>query len=326
MNKISCEIINDIMPLYVEDMASDGTKRMVEEHIEECLECRSKLSEMKQEIDISIDNIITPMTFLKRKLFQRKISIIILSVLATFTIIILGIVHLTSPIPLEYNQNLISFEKLEDGGVLVTISKEVAGYNIEDYPADSTNVTNDNNLEYIYHITLWKSLWSGFINNSEERSFIINKNSNGEYYGVKTVYYYAGDINHDGTIDSMDLPIYGEDMDNAGDGKIVSLPRLMLSYYFDIAFLIAVVSGLIYKLTKKHIQIRKIAEKIMLLAISYIIGQICIKGLDFSSYYLLKDLSGILLMMIPIFCMLLIILKLIQRKNISTQNHTKDLH
>jgi len=61
------------------------------------------------------------------------------------------------------------------------------------------------------------------MNKSKERSFVINKNSDGEYYGVKTVYYYAGDINHDGTIDSMDFPIYGEDMYKSGGGKIVSL-------------------------------------------------------------------------------------------------------
>lgn len=309
MNKISCEIINDIIPLYVEDMASDATERMVEEHIEECLECRNKLVEMKEQIDIPIDNIITPMASLKRKLFHKKLSIIMLSVIATFTIIILGIIYLTAPIPLEYNQSLISFENLEDGGVLATISKEVEGYNIDAYPADTLNVKNENNTEYIYHITLWKSLWSEYMNKSKERSFIINKNSDGEYHGVETVYYYAGDINHDGTIDSMDIPIYGDDMYKSGGSKIVSLPRLVLSYYFIIAFLIAIASGVIYKLAKKRLKIRKIAEKIMLFAISYIIGQICVKGFDFSSYYLLKDLSGILLVVLPIFCMLLIIFK-----------------
>jgi len=301
MNKISCEIINDIMPLYVEDMASDATKKMVEEHIEECLECRTKLVEMKQEIDIPIDNIITPMITLKRKLFQKKISVIILSVIATVTIIILGIIYLTSPIPLEYNPSLISFEKLEDGGVLTTISKDVAGYNID-------------NIEGIYHITLWKSLWSEYINKGKERSFIINKNSNGEYHEVETVYYYAGDINHDGTTDSMDLPIYGQNMYKSGGAKEVSLPRLVLSYYFIIAFIIAIVSGVICKLTKKRFRIGKIAEKIMLLVISYMIGQIFIKGLDFSSYYLYRDLSSILLVMIPVYCMLLIIVKLTHGK------------
>lgn len=34
MKEISCDIIKDILPLYVDDVVSDDTKKMVEEHLE----------------------------------------------------------------------------------------------------------------------------------------------------------------------------------------------------------------------------------------------------------------------------------------------------
>ena len=33
MSKVSCEIIKDILPLYYDNVCSDDSKRMVEEHL-----------------------------------------------------------------------------------------------------------------------------------------------------------------------------------------------------------------------------------------------------------------------------------------------------
>ena len=40
MSKISCHIIQDILPLYVDGIVSEDTKEMVEEHLRECESCR----------------------------------------------------------------------------------------------------------------------------------------------------------------------------------------------------------------------------------------------------------------------------------------------
>ena len=39
MKKISCNIIRDILPLYLDDVVSDDTKELVEEHLETCDAC-----------------------------------------------------------------------------------------------------------------------------------------------------------------------------------------------------------------------------------------------------------------------------------------------
>lgn len=45
--KIPCEIIRDILPLYAEDMVSQPTREMVEEHLGECENCTRELEAMK---------------------------------------------------------------------------------------------------------------------------------------------------------------------------------------------------------------------------------------------------------------------------------------
>ena len=39
MNKISCNIIGDLLPLYVDGAVSEETKKLVEEHLAECEDC-----------------------------------------------------------------------------------------------------------------------------------------------------------------------------------------------------------------------------------------------------------------------------------------------
>lgn len=46
---ISCEIIEDLMPSYIDDICSDDSKCLVETHIQSCESCAKKLDRMKRE-------------------------------------------------------------------------------------------------------------------------------------------------------------------------------------------------------------------------------------------------------------------------------------
>ena len=47
-----CEIVRDLLPLYAENMVSDGSRRMIEEHLGECSDCAERLAGMKNELPI----------------------------------------------------------------------------------------------------------------------------------------------------------------------------------------------------------------------------------------------------------------------------------
>lgn len=50
--KYNCDLISDLLPLYKDDICSGATKKIVEEHLAECPECRKMLADMS---DVTID-------------------------------------------------------------------------------------------------------------------------------------------------------------------------------------------------------------------------------------------------------------------------------
>ena len=47
MNTIPCEVIKDLLPMYVEGLTSEETNKYIEKHIDSCEECASALRSMK---------------------------------------------------------------------------------------------------------------------------------------------------------------------------------------------------------------------------------------------------------------------------------------
>ncbi len=75
--KYSCEIIRDLLPLYIDDVASPSSRQMVEQHLTECADCQNILSRLKNnETENAItdekDNVIAG----QRKFFKRKSAVI----------------------------------------------------------------------------------------------------------------------------------------------------------------------------------------------------------------------------------------------------------
>ena len=51
-NKISCAVIKDLLPSYLDELTSEESNQMIEAHINECDECRTTLENMRApEID-----------------------------------------------------------------------------------------------------------------------------------------------------------------------------------------------------------------------------------------------------------------------------------
>ncbi len=45
--KIPCSVVRDLLPLYAEEMIEEETRALVDEHLEECSECSTRLEEIK---------------------------------------------------------------------------------------------------------------------------------------------------------------------------------------------------------------------------------------------------------------------------------------
>ncbi len=53
---ISCEVIKDLLPLYHDGVCSTDSKKIVEEHLEQCESCRDELKSMDRELPVTNRN------------------------------------------------------------------------------------------------------------------------------------------------------------------------------------------------------------------------------------------------------------------------------
>lgn len=290
--KISCNVIKDILPLYVEDLASNETKNMVDEHISDCDSCKKELEDMQSSAIPPMDTDVKPFKKVRDTMRRKKYQTIIFTTIITLVIAMGIIAFLTSP---EYLNDIttVSIVADQDGSVVAYFDEKVSGYDIEKY--------YENN-GYVYDITTWESIWSRNFGRNDVTSMVLN--AGGE--NVASVYYY----HTDGSLNTL---IYGRDQ-NPGGG-IMSLPRLALAYYLIIAIGVMAICVMVIGMFRKNKSVKNIIIKIMFLPISYILGHIIIKGFTTYSYFMERDFLAIILVMSGIYATILIGMNIINKSN-----------
>jgi hypothetical protein len=81
--KITCNIIRDLMPAYVDGTLSEDSRALVDEHLGECEECREYLAELQLPAAEKSAGTKEKAAFLKavrRKLLRRNVVIVIVTI------------------------------------------------------------------------------------------------------------------------------------------------------------------------------------------------------------------------------------------------------
>lgn len=292
--KITCNVIRDILPLYAENMVSADTRRLVDEHIASCRDCKTHLDEMGLSTDLPLDVDTAPLRKIKITLRKNKLHMVIAAVMFTLAAVVAAAVFLTAPRYMPYSENTVIIEKKGDGTVLAMFSEGVSGF----YADRSTAQIGPG---YSYHITAWDSLWNRYIYKNPLRSAVLN--ADGEI--VAAVYYYditrrVGPVISDG---AFDILIYGQNQ--TPNGGVATLPRLVLAYYAFFALILVLLCAIAAYLFRRHAKAGKAFQKTLLLPLAYLLAGLCIKGFNFASYSATRDFLAILLLTIPLYILLL---------------------
>lgn len=84
--KYECDIVKDLMPLYIDDVLSENSKMFVKDHIDSCEACRKFYEKLSSEIKIPVSretrkNDLKPMEYLKstlsRKIIKRVLGVVL---------------------------------------------------------------------------------------------------------------------------------------------------------------------------------------------------------------------------------------------------------
>lgn len=116
MKDIKCTIIQDLLPLYIDEVVSVDTQQLVDEHLASCPSCQQECEAMKTPIALPIDNKLELLHNINRRWNHKKWGLILGSVFSTITIgfaIFLFVFYFEKPIP--YSSDLFKIEELADG-------------------------------------------------------------------------------------------------------------------------------------------------------------------------------------------------------------------
>ena len=101
--KTSCELINDLLPLYVDDVISEEGKTMVEDHCVSCEKCSKVAQNMKESLVIPMDNDATNIKNIKKKykmsIWLRVVIIVVILLVIWFAISYLVVTRWTETFP-----------------------------------------------------------------------------------------------------------------------------------------------------------------------------------------------------------------------------------
>lgn len=111
--KISCDIIKDLLPLYAEDMASEDTKQLVEEHLQVCEDCQRTLAYLRRVVVIpaeaKVDSLWRVKEFMKGLGFWLPVR----NLFILLTVMVIIFFGLTRPMILSEEEAGMRFVKVQ---------------------------------------------------------------------------------------------------------------------------------------------------------------------------------------------------------------------
>jgi len=181
-----CDVIQDLIPLYIDNAASEGSRAEIEDHIKTCENCRELLEKMKSgdiPIHLNADKTeINAFKIIKQKLLRKNVLISFIAIVVTVIVVFFVCIY---RIPLQYSPGNMDIRPSND-------QKTVTIVYADNYTRVSQIQTGDS--VYIgYTNTFWESFF--YIKENDKYNNIdttINIESGTQFINQKVnkIYYF----------------------------------------------------------------------------------------------------------------------------------------
>ena len=335
MNK-DCSIVQDLLPLYAEDMLREETKEYVDGHLAQCEACRAELTALKTEDVTPASVSAQPLRDLKRQLQRKKLTAVLLAVALALTLATAGFAYLTAPQYLPYDETewmiTRSPRALADGSIMADGLTDLSG--IESISvnlltpvsgAEVTSTQDPDSGKTIYFITAWRTpldTWCGTFDVSDtgdhaQREANALLNALGETESARTLFtldaancaavYYSQNNGQD------DVLLCG-----SADGGVISLPRLALGYYALLSFVLLITLSIAFFLCRGK-KAGKVLGHLAPIPACYLLGHLLVKGFVTTSYQMQRDFSLIVLTAVLLYAAALLGRRFLHQKREKTE-------
>ena len=318
MNK-DCSIVQDLLPLYAEDMLREETKEYVEGHLAQCEACRTELTALKTEDVTPASVSAQPLRDLKKQLQRKRFTAVLLAVALALTLATAGFAYLTAPQYLPYDETewmiTRSPRALADGSIMADGLTDLSG--IESIsvnlltPVSGTKVTSTQDPDSgktVYFITAWRTpldTWRGAFDKTGDapKAHSVIDRTQREADALQGA---LGKVESARTLFTLDTancaavyysPNNGQDdvlLCGSRDGGIISLPRLALGYYVLLSLALLIPLSIAFFLCRRK-KAGKALGYLALIPACYLTGHLLVKGFVTTSYQMQRDFSLIVL-------------------------------
>lgn len=305
--KNECSIVQDILPLYVEDMVSEDTAGFVKEHLRGCPECRAELKKLREPVTVQLEPDINaaPLKRLKKTLLMKKMQTILCTVAVLLALLLSGISLLIAPEYFEYTSDLVTASETGAGEVTLSFSGKVTGYNLQ-------QIDDPDGRNTVYHLEAWTSPWDRMFKKNGAWAVTVSPEND------KPLLIYFTQID-----DGSSVNLYGEAAsDNSG---WVALPGLTLGYWLLGNIMLFIIVAVIWFCVRKKERIRRRAEYLMLIPVAYGLGHLCVLGFRTVSYSEWRDFQLILAIGILLYCAMLLALNIFYAGRKRSNAYRKEL-
>ena len=275
--KLSCDVIRDLLPLYVEHITSEDSKQLIHKHLEECAECMTYEQNLREGITTNTgDRETIPLKKVQQDIRKRKRdSIVFISlIVGLFMFVIFS--YLTMPHFITEKDSGVIVETTDENNIYISFSENVTSGKL-------TSETWEGGQRVII-VEAWTSIWDDFLGKAKPSLAIRNVQET-----VDTIYYCS---NREETDNGNMTIIYGRNPDP--NGGVVVLPRLVMAYYFYFAILLSIVVGVVWIIFRKRKKVSKVCKFLFLVPISYIAAQFLL-GVSLKSFTAQRDFIMIII-------------------------------
>ena len=166
----NCEIVQDLLPLYIDDVVSASTIAMIEEHIKTCETCKGELTKLQGDVEVSFEPAqkeeIGALRLFRRKILRKNVIIAFSSVVLAAAFLLGTYLYLDSDLtPIPYRDGLvIGIEADPDRGVIDIVSS----INPARKDAVSINIIENDEIVRLVFVGFSESTISKWQNNNDQ--------------------------------------------------------------------------------------------------------------------------------------------------------------
>ena len=302
--KRPCAVVRDLLPLYAEGMLEPETEELVRAHMEDCGECRERLSGMRAEAAAPAEAA-GPLKALRKELLRRRWFTAAAAGLMVFVALFAYFHHANEARLIPWEDGLIrvlgvearAWGEIFGGEALPGDGDEAEDALVLRVPGrlgyEETAFTDDDGARTVILQAWGRGSWDRIASGDEHELLL---------HPVPDRLIYDGGGRQE--------LLWGEPM----DGGAEILPRLALTYYLLIAAIAAALTGVLWLILRER-RSGGILRQLFFAPLAWIAAHLLIKGTRAETFFMGRDVAAILLTAAALYALFTLLWQLLPRRS-----------